>query len=243
MLIASVLPWHLATRAIDARMQRTPGRSRIKVIVIASLYAFFSFAAVQLVYDWELNRKGLHRAGFHPERVFRNTFEIHLVGFIVWWSISIVTAFLIQRFQRQLSSALTETRRQATELALISDVGAATTVPLPKDRIAGDFLARVRWATAGTTTAVLVRDFDSHSFRLEALAGQRASSTELGATVATETLPQNVRTAVIARGEPLVVSHMSGESWLQSSALGCDWQAGACSLLLLPLISREHLLG
>lgn len=152
MLIATVMPWHLATRAIDARMQRTPARSRTWIVVIASLYAFVSFAAIQVVYDWELDRKGLHRAGFHPGAVFRNTFEVHLVGFLVWWSISIVTAFLIQRFQGQLAAALQETRRQAAELQRL-------------DRAKSDFVSMVAHEFRTPLTGIqgfseILRDYD-----------------------------------------------------------------------------------
>lgn len=240
MLIASVMPWRIATRALDARMQRTPVRSRLWVVVSASLYAFFSFAAVQLVYDWELDRKGLHRAGFQPAHVFRNTVEIHLVGFLVWWFISIVTAFLIQRFQRQLSAALLETRRQASELALISDVGAATTAPLPRQRIAGEFLTRVRWATTGCVTAVLVRN-DGCSFAVDAISGQREGDPRQAESLSR--LPSEVASRLERFDHVVVNGGLSALAWWQEVRATAPWLPESGAALLLPLVSRKQLVG
>lgn len=77
---------------------RRPPRSPLSVIISATLYAFLAFLAIQVFYDWELDRKGLHRGGFHPELVIQNTFDIHLISFLVWLAILVASGLLIERF-------------------------------------------------------------------------------------------------------------------------------------------------
>src|SRR5690348_3398943 len=69
-------PWRIVAESIDARMHRPP-RSLQFYLCSSAIYAFLSYLAVQLVYDWELDRAGLHAKGFHPETVFRNTYAVH----------------------------------------------------------------------------------------------------------------------------------------------------------------------
>jgi signal transduction histidine kinase len=132
------------------------------VIFTACVYAFIAYLAVQVFYDWELDRKGLHRGGFHPERVVQNTFEIHLFSFLVWLLIAIVSAFLIERFQRALTLALTSAQRRSDELSLVSEIGAAMSQPLPPVEIAANFLHRIQWALPEGAIAVVVSFADDH---------------------------------------------------------------------------------
>ncbi|MGI8477029.1 MAG: ATP-binding protein [Thermomicrobiales bacterium] len=135
---------------------RRPPRSHLSVIISATLYAFLAFLAIQVFYDWELDRKGLHRGGFHPERVIQNTFDIHLISFLVWLAILVASGLLIERFQRALSIALAAARRRSDELALVSDVGAAMSEPSSTEEIAAAFLRRIGWVfPVGTAVALL----------------------------------------------------------------------------------------
>ena len=98
-----------------------PPRSRRFYLASAAVYAFLSYLAVQLVYDWELNRAGLHAKGFYPETVFRNTFAVHFVSFAVWLAIALITGALVHRVQNALASALDDARLRADREAQLNE--------------------------------------------------------------------------------------------------------------------------
>src|SRR6188474_359895 len=127
-------PWRYVAESIDARMHRPP-RSLRFYLGSAAVYAFLSYLAVQLVYDWELDRAGLHATGFHPQAVFRNTYAVHFVSFAVWLVIALITGALVHRVQSTLATALDEAQRRTDELTLISEAGAAISGPLPPTRL------------------------------------------------------------------------------------------------------------
>lgn len=242
MLAQAAFVWRSATRSLDLRMHRFPRRSWPAVVAIASVYAFVSFAAVQIVYDWELDRKGLHAHGFQPLQVVRNTFEIHLVGFLVWLSFAVATAFAIQRFQRQLADALDSTRRRAGDLALISDVGAAMSVPLPQDRLAAEFLSRVQWVN-GSNDHVMVLAFDDQGdqLRMVAYSGPLADSPaiDLRVTEAPGTAALVQRGAFVST-DP---NSPSREVWVSELTELMPWTAQASTISLMPLVSRDRRAG
>lgn len=151
-------PRRLLSGTIDARMHRYP-RSLSLYLASAALYAFLSYLAVQIVYDWELDRAGLHTKGFHPETAFRNTFTVHLISFAVWLAIALFTGALVHRVQRTLATALAGAQERAEHEARVNE-------DLQRlNKAKGDFVSVVAHEFRTPLTGIqgfseIIRDYD-----------------------------------------------------------------------------------
>ena len=221
-----------------------PPRSLRFYLGSAAVYAFLSYLAVQLVYDWELDRAGLHATGFHPHTVFRNTYAVHLVSFAVWLAIALVTGALVHRVQSTLTRALDEAHQRANELTLISEVGAAISGPLPQTRLAADFLALVRQRVAPSAT-VTIAAYDEASETFAALAAEGPRAPDPPAVAgAVASFPAEVRCRLLGPFHTLVVQDSAAqpalwatvvETWPQLATTRC--------FCLMPLVSRDRPMG
>jgi signal transduction histidine kinase len=146
-------------------MQRTP-RSLRFYLLSATVYAFLSFFAVQLVYDWELDRAGLHAKGFRPETVFGNTYQVHFVSFAVWLVIALMAGALVHRVQLTLAQSLEATQRRADELAEIADREAKVNQELQRlNQAKSDFVSIVAHEFRTPLTGIqgfseIIRDYE-----------------------------------------------------------------------------------
>jgi signal transduction histidine kinase len=236
-------PWRIVADTIDARMHRPP-RSLQFYLVSAAIYAFLSYLAVQLAYDWELDRAGLHAKGFHAQTVFRNTYAVHAVSFACWLAIALITGALVHRVQSTLTAALEEADRRAEELALISRVGAATSEPLPPTRMAADFLQLVRrWIAPSATVAIAAFDETEEVLTALAVDGPRAEETPAVAAVAAS-VPTEIRGRLLGPDRALFLPDTAAQptTWGTVTSL---WPhvASARSFCLLPLVSRDRPVG
>ncbi|HEY7033209.1 MAG TPA: GAF domain-containing sensor histidine kinase [Thermomicrobiales bacterium] len=236
-------PWRIVADTIDARMHRPP-RSLRFYLISAAIYAFLSYLAVQLVYDWELDRAGLHAKGFHPETVFRNTYAVHAVSFGVWLSIALITGAIVHRVQSTLTAALVDTDRRAEEMALISRVGAATSEPLPPTRMAADFLQLVREVIAPSATVTIAAfDEGEEAFSTLAVDGPRASEMPSLAAAAAS-VPSEIRGRLLGSFRPLFLPDTVVEpaTWATVTNLWPHLASARC-FCLLPLVSRDRPVG
>jgi signal transduction histidine kinase len=236
-------PWRFVADRFDARMHRPP-RSLRFYLASAAVYAFLSYLAVQLVYDWELDRAGLHAKGFHPETVFRNTYAVHFVSFAVWLGIALVTGSLVHRVQSTIAAALEETDRRAEELALISRVGAAMSEPLPPTRMAADFLHLVRrWIAPSATVTIVAFDDGEEAFSTLAVDGPRAKETP-SVTSAADSVPAEIRGRLLGPFRTLFLPDTATQpaTWETVTRLWPHLESARC-FCLLPLVSRDRPVG
>lgn len=236
-------PWRFVADTIDARMHRPP-RSLRFYLASAAVYAFLSYLAVQLVYDWELDRAGLHAKGFQPETVFRNTYAVHAVSFAVWLGIALITGVLVHRVQWTLATALEEADRRADELALISRVGAAMSEPLPPTRMAADFLQLVRRRIAPSATVTIAAfDEENQAFSTLAVDGPRASETP-SVTAAVASVPAEIRGRLRGPFRAIFLRDTAAQPtmWKMVTDLWPHLASARC-FCLLPLVSRDRPVG
>jgi signal transduction histidine kinase len=221
-----------------------PPRSLRFYLASAAVYAFLSYLAVQLVYDWELDRAGLHAKGFHPETVFRNTYAVHAVSFAVWLGIALITGALVHRVQSTLTAALEETDRRAEESALISRVGAAMSEPLPPTRMAADFLHLVRrWIAPSATVTIAAFDEGDQTFSTLAVDGPQANETPPVAATAAS-VPAEIRQRLLGPFRPLFLPDTATQptTWATVTGLWPHLAPARC-FCLLPLVSRDRPVG
>jgi signal transduction histidine kinase len=221
-----------------------PPRSLRFYLGSAAVYAFLSYLAVQLVYDWELDRAGLHATGFHPQAVFRNTYAVHFVSFAVWLIIALITGALVHRVQSTLATALDEAQRRTDELTLISEAGAAISSPLPPTRLAADFLKLVRRRIAPTATiTVAVFDEESETFLPLAVDGPGSNRIE-AVDGAAASLPNEIRCRLLGPFRPLYLPDTALEPVLWAT-MTKTWPhlASTRCFCLMPLVSRDRPVG
>jgi signal transduction histidine kinase len=227
------------------RGDSSPNRStRGCILGSAAVYAFLSYLAVQLVYDWELDRAGLHATGFHPEAVFRNTYAVHFVSFAVWLVIALITGALVHRIQSTLATALDEAQRRTDELTLISEAGAAISGPLPPTRLAADFLKLVRRRIAPTAT-VTVAAFDEESETFRPLAVDGPGTDRIAVVEgAAASLPAEIRCRLLGPFRPLYLPDTAVEPALWGTITE-TWPhlASTRCFCLMPLVSRDRPVG
>jgi signal transduction histidine kinase len=146
-------------------MQRNP-RSLRFYLLSATVYAFLSFFAVQLVYDWELDRAGLHAKGFQWDTVFANTYQVHFVSFAVWLVIALAAGALVHRVQLTLAQTLVNTQRRADELAEIAEREAQVNQELQRlNQAKSDFVSIVAHEFRTPLTGIqgfseIIRDYE-----------------------------------------------------------------------------------
>lgn len=221
-----------------------PPRSLRFYLGSAAVYAFLSYLAVQLVYDWELDRAGLHRTGFHPTTVFRNTYAVHFVSFAVWLIIALITGALVHRVQSTISIALDEAQRRADELALISEVGAAISEPLPQTRLAADFLKLVRKRIAPTAT-VTIAAFEEEAETFVPLAVDGPGTSQTAAIAGSPAdFPPEIRCRLLGPFQTIFLPDTADDPafWSRITRTWPHLASTRC-FCLMPLVSRDQPVG